>query len=166
MMGGPPEAIVQVDLLAGEGKGVGDSGGTVGVENSVLEAQQPAVQLQTISPPDLARVRAATAQFEQLDDPHLRGNNHWKKFLIRTFALAPVVICLFIIAGLMGLCNDGGCDVLILVAWGSGLWLCFLLAQSALKGAWGLVTGAWRHVRTLPSDHVGEHSNLVVPPAP
>ena len=226
MMGGPPEAIVQVDLLAGEGKGVGDSGGTVGVENSVLEAQQPAVQLQTISPPDLARVRAATTQFEQLDDPHLRGNNHWKKFLIRTFALAvviclfiiaglmglcnnggcdvliylgeglglwlcillaescfllaqsgcpvfliptfalAVVICLFIIAGLMGLCNDGGCDVLILVAWGSGLWLCFLLAQSALKGAWGLVTGAWRHVRTLPSDHVGEHSNLVVPPAP
>ena len=224
MMGGPPEAIVQVDLLAGEGKGVGDSGGTVGVENSVLEAQQPAVQLQTISPPDLARVRAATTQFEQLDDPHLRGNNHWKKFLIRTFALAvicngtlaiaelmglcnyggcnvlihlgeglvyllcilpcfllaqsgcPVFLiptlvlavdtCLMIIADLTGQCNYGGCDVFALVFWGSVLWLCFLLAQSALKGAWGLVTGAWRHVRTLPSDHVGEHSNLVVPPAP
>ena len=194
MMGGPPEAIVQVDLLAGEGKGVGDSGGTVGVENSVLEAQQPAVQLQTISPPDLARVRAATAQFEQLDDPHLRGNNHWKKFLIPTFALAVVVLywnwwslgcenawrdeCLIV-------------DYLGLVAWGSVLRLCCLLTPcccnvavclSRLTLRWvGMVVGmvgqlvdaletccdrCLRHVRTLPSDHVGEHSNLVVPPPP
>ena len=41
MMGAPPEAIVQVDHLAGEGKGVGDSGGTGGVDNSVLGARGP-----------------------------------------------------------------------------------------------------------------------------
>ena len=175
MMGGPPEAIVQVDLLAGEGKGVGDSGGTGGVDNSVLKAQQPAVQLQTISPPDLARVRAATAQFEQLDDPHLRGNKHWKKFLIPTLVLA-VDTCLMIIADLMGQCNYGGCDVFALVFWGSVLWLCPLLAACCCNVAvclfgtccdrWvGMVVGmvgqlvdaletccdrCLRHVRTLP----------------